>query len=167
MLSTMELSDFGCFLIMSCGVALLQRTGIVILWSPDCIWCGSFFVLIKFNVLLLFYCSFPTLCLRYQLNISYDPWSRNNKIVCGLQCFRGEHNLLIWIIGNYYLYLCVAKFQSKWVFILLLAHSCEQDLVVRKSGNFSECGRREFFFIFVNHETIALNEIRCCSVWNY
>lgn len=32
MLSTMELSDFGCFLIMSCGVALLQRTDISLIY---------------------------------------------------------------------------------------------------------------------------------------
>jgi hypothetical protein len=30
----MELSDLGCFIIMSFGVALLQRTGTVILDSP-------------------------------------------------------------------------------------------------------------------------------------
>jgi len=29
-LSTMEISDFGCFLILTCGVVLLQRTGKVV-----------------------------------------------------------------------------------------------------------------------------------------
>ena len=50
----MELSDFGCFLIMSCGVILLQRTGMVILCSHDCV-ISFLFALIWFNVILLLF----------------------------------------------------------------------------------------------------------------
>ena len=94
-LSTMEVSDFGCFLILSSGVVLLQQTGKVVLCFHEYMLYNFFLVLFKFNILLiLFYLSSQMCCDRYQLNISYDPRSRNNKTICGLQCFRGEHKFI-------------------------------------------------------------------------
>ena len=85
MWSAAELSDFGCFLIIACGVTLLQRTGFVRIYSTSYI-CD---ILSLDNVLLIFV-SVIFCCLRYQLNISHDSWSRNNQIICGVQYFRGE-----------------------------------------------------------------------------
>ena len=85
MWSAAELSDFSCFLILACGVTLLQRTGFVRIYITIYI-CD---ILPLDNVLLIFV-SVIFCCLRYQLNISHDSWSRNNQIICGVQYFRGE-----------------------------------------------------------------------------
>ncbi len=85
MWSAAELSDLGCFLIVACGVTLLQRTGFVRIYSTIYI-CD---ILSLVNVILIFV-SVMFCCLRYQLNLSHDSWSRNNKIICGVQCPRGE-----------------------------------------------------------------------------
>ena len=106
-LSAAELSDFGCFLALVCGVILLQQTGFVrkfgflpifpfafaILYLGGGNKQGSFFVLVgcilNFAILLFFF------VFRYQPDISHDSWSRDNQTLCGVQCPRGEGNQFV------------------------------------------------------------------------
>lgn len=151
-----------------------QISDVLLLWAVELFFCREqvqwfstplivfFFVLTGFHVILiLFYYVFQTCFLRYQLNISYDPWSRNNKIVCGLQRFRGEHKFIckfgLWGVTssphiakfNHTVYLCY------WV--------CEQDLL-RDKGNFTVIGRTKFCLLHVNHETMTFDGIKICCI---
>ncbi|TXG62405.1 hypothetical protein EZV62_013768 [Acer yangbiense] len=60
--SAAALCDFACFIVLACGVTLLQQTGIV-------------------RTVAL--CLFPYL---YQPNLSHDSGPGNNQIICGVQC---------------------------------------------------------------------------------